>query len=103
MTSPPPQGPEGPPQETYVCSFCGKSQQAVRRLIAGPSKIFICDECVDRCHQIIADDQAPIAGVSHGLPHTPREIFERLNEYVIGQYDTRPRQAEKSDGSPTVA
>ena len=80
-----PQGPEGPPSETYVCSFCGKSQQAVRRLIAGPSKIFICDECVDRCHQIIADDQAPIAAIPHGLPRTPREVFERLNEYVIGQ------------------
>jgi ATP-dependent Clp protease ATP-binding subunit ClpX len=80
-----PQGPEGQPPETYVCSFCGKSQQAVRRLIAGPSKIFICDECVDRCHQIIADDQAPIADIPHGLPLTPHEIFERLNEYVIGQ------------------
>ena len=80
-----PQGPEGQPPETYVCSFCGKSQQAVRRLIAGPSKIFICDECVDRCHQIIADDQAPIAAIPHGLPRTPREVFERLNEYVIGQ------------------
>jgi ATP-dependent Clp protease ATP-binding subunit ClpX len=88
MTTDFPQGPEGPggqPPETYVCSFCGKSQQAVRRLIAGPSKIFICDECVDRCHQIIADDQAPIAAIPHGQPRTPRDIFERLNEYVIGQ------------------
>ena len=85
MTTNTPNGPEGHPPETYVCSFCGKSQQAVRRLIAGPSKIFICDECVDRCHQIIADDQAPITAIPHGLPRTPREVFERLNEYVIGQ------------------
>ncbi len=80
-----PQGPSENRPETYVCSFCGKSQQAVRRLIAGPSKIFICDECVDRCHQIIRDDQQPIAAVPHGLPRTPREVFEKLNEYVIGQ------------------
>ena len=85
MTTTTPQGPEGQPPESYVCSFCGKSQQAVRRLIAGPSKIFICDECVDRCHQIIADDQSPITAIPHGLPRTPREVFERLNEYVIGQ------------------
>ncbi|MCH7593775.1 MAG: ATP-dependent Clp protease ATP-binding subunit ClpX [Chloroflexi bacterium] len=85
MTTTTPQGPEGQPPETYVCSFCGKSQQAVRRLIAGPSKIFICDECVDRCHQIIADDETPVKATPHGLPRTPREVFEKLNEYVIGQ------------------
>ena len=85
MTTTTPQGPEGQPPETYVCSFCGKSQQAVRRLIAGPSKIFICDECVDRCHQIIADDETPVKATPQGLPRTPREVFEKLNEYVIGQ------------------
>jgi ATP-dependent Clp protease ATP-binding subunit ClpX len=69
--------------ESYTCSFCGKPQEAVRRLIAGPSKIFICNECVGRCQQIIADDKP--ATTPHTRPSTPREVFERLNEYVIGQ------------------
>ncbi|MBT7003394.1 MAG: hypothetical protein HOA06_01575, partial [Chloroflexi bacterium] len=43
--------------DPYSCSFCGKPQESVRRLIAGPSKIFICNECVGRCQHIIADDQ----------------------------------------------
>ncbi len=69
--------------EAYSCSFCGKPQESVRRLIAGPSKIFICNECVGRCQQIIADDQ-PIVK-PHQKPTTPRDMFEMLNEYVIGQ------------------
>jgi len=69
--------------DAYSCSFCGKPQESVRRLIAGPSKIFICNECVGRCQQIIADDQ-PIVK-PHTKPTTPREMFEMLNEYVIGQ------------------
>jgi ATP-dependent Clp protease ATP-binding subunit ClpX len=69
--------------EAYACSFCGKPQESVRRLIAGPSKIFICNECVGRCQQIIADDQ-PIVK-PHQKPRTPRDMFELLNEYVIGQ------------------
>ena len=69
--------------DVYDCSFCGKSQELVKRLIAGPSKIFICDECVDRCQQIITDDK-PIVD-QRSKPNTPRDIFERLNEYVIGQ------------------
>ena len=69
--------------DAYSCSFCGKPQESVRRLIAGPSKIFICNECVGRCQQIIADDQ-PIAK-PNSKPTTPRDMFEMLNEYVIGQ------------------
>ena len=69
--------------DTYSCSFCGKPQESVRRLIAGPSKIFICNECVGRCQQIIADDQ-PIVK-PHTKPTTPRDMFEMLNGYVIGQ------------------
>ncbi|MCZ6539339.1 MAG: ATP-dependent Clp protease ATP-binding subunit ClpX [Chloroflexi bacterium] len=67
----------------YSCSFCGKPQESVRRLIAGPSKIFICNECVGRCQQIIADDQPLVK--PHTKPTTPREMFELLNDYVIGQ------------------
>jgi ATP-dependent Clp protease ATP-binding subunit ClpX len=73
----------GANHDSYDCSFCGKPQDSVKRLIAGPSKIFICNECVGRCQQIISDDRPVVTPQSK--PTTPREIFERLNEYVIGQ------------------
>jgi len=69
--------------ERYACSFCGKPQEAVKRLIAGPAKIFICNECVARCQQIISDDK-PVSAPRY-QDTTPREIVARLNEYVIGQ------------------
>ncbi len=67
------------------CSFCGKSQHEVRKLIAGPS-VFVCDECVELCNDIISEeveDKASSLGESK-LP-TPREINDILDEYVIGQ------------------
>ncbi|MFK0569793.1 ATP-dependent Clp protease ATP-binding subunit ClpX [Endozoicomonas sp.] len=67
------------------CSFCGKSQHEVRKLIAGPS-VFICDECVDLCNDIIREEIQDSSGEesSDKLP-IPREIKENLDEYVIGQ------------------
>ena len=67
------------------CSFCGKSQQEVRKLIAGPS-VFICDECVDLCIDIIREDVQKDGDkvVGDKLP-TPQEIRDALNQYVIGQ------------------
>ena len=67
------------------CSFCGKSQNEVRKLIAGPS-VFICDECVDLCNDIIREEiqEAAAPEASDKLP-VPREINEILDEYVIGQ------------------
>jgi ATP-dependent Clp protease ATP-binding subunit ClpX len=67
------------------CSFCGKSQHEVRKLIAGPS-VFICDECVDLCNDIIREEiqEAAVEGSSDTLP-TPQEISEILGQYVIGQ------------------
>ena len=67
------------------CSFCGKSQDEVRKLIAGPS-VFICDECVDLCNDIITEEIQEAEEVSDEdrLP-TPAEIKENLDEYVIGQ------------------
>jgi len=67
------------------CSFCGKSQQEVRKLIAGPA-VYICDECVDLCNDIIREEiaEAVIESATHGLP-SPREISAILDQYVIGQ------------------
>jgi len=67
------------------CSFCGKSQNEVRKLIAGPS-VFICDECVDLCNDIIREEIQETASPesSEKLP-VPHEINEILDEYVIGQ------------------
>src|SRR5690606_3949390 len=67
------------------CSFCGKSQHEVRKLIAGPS-VFICDECVDLCNDIIREEIQENASesASDRLP-TPQEISAILDQYVIGQ------------------
>ncbi|MCP5152025.1 MAG: ATP-dependent Clp protease ATP-binding subunit ClpX [Ectothiorhodospiraceae bacterium] len=67
------------------CSFCGKSQHEVRKLIAGPS-VFICDECVELCNDIIREEiqDKPGAGTGSKLP-SPREINAILNDYVVGQ------------------
>ncbi|VAW77557.1 ATP-dependent Clp protease ATP-binding subunit ClpX [hydrothermal vent metagenome] len=70
------------------CSFCGKSQHEVRKLIAGPS-VFICDECVELCNDIIREEmQEKTTGGSNKLP-TPHEINDVLNEYVIGQKNAK--------------
>jgi ATP-dependent Clp protease ATP-binding subunit ClpX len=72
-------------KSTLYCSFCGKSQHEVRKLIAGPT-VFICDECVELCNDIIREEtKAGIAGKKDGGVPSPRDIFETLNDYVIGQ------------------
>ncbi len=76
---------KGSSEKLLYCSFCGKSQHEVKKLIAGPS-VFICDECIDLCNDIIRDEQAatPEEGAKDGLP-TPQEISARLDQFVIGQ------------------
>ena len=71
-------------KNTLYCSFCGKSQHEVRKLIAGPT-VFICDECVELCMDIIREEgKASIAKTQEGVP-TPQEICDVLDDYVIGQ------------------
>jgi ATP-dependent Clp protease ATP-binding subunit ClpX len=71
-------------KNTLYCSFCGKSQHEVRKLIAGPT-VFICDECVELCMDIIREEhKSSLVKSSDGVP-TPQEICNVLNDYVIGQ------------------
>ncbi|MEL0324121.1 MAG: ATP-dependent Clp protease ATP-binding subunit ClpX, partial [Rhodospirillales bacterium] len=71
-------------KNTLYCSFCGKSQHEVRKLIAGPT-VFICDECVELCMDIIREEhKSSLVKSSDGVP-TPQEICSVLNDYVIGQ------------------
>ncbi|KQT89467.1 ATP-dependent Clp protease ATP-binding subunit ClpX [Marmoricola sp. Leaf446] len=72
------------------CSFCGKSQKQVKKLIAGPG-VYICDECIDLCNEIIEEELNETSEVGLDELPKPREIFEFLNSYVIGQ-----EQAKKS-------
>ena len=68
-----------------LCSFCGKSQDEVKKLIAGPS-VYICDECIDLCNEIVQEDRLQeIEEQGEGGILKPREIKNRLDEYVIGQ------------------
>ncbi|MBM3347796.1 MAG: ATP-dependent Clp protease ATP-binding subunit ClpX [Betaproteobacteria bacterium] len=71
-------------KNTLYCSFCGKSQHEVRKLIAGPT-VFICDECVELCMDIIREEhKSTLVKSRDGVP-TPREICQVLDDYVIGQ------------------
>jgi ATP-dependent Clp protease ATP-binding subunit ClpX len=74
--------------EQLLCSFCGKSQRQVKKLIAGPG-VYICDECIDLCNEIIDEElTAPAALDLDNLPR-PREIYEVLNDYVVGQEEAK--------------
>jgi ATP-dependent Clp protease ATP-binding subunit ClpX len=81
-----------PTNDTLRCSFCGKSQNEVKKLIAGPT-VYICNECIDICNEIITDDvQQDVSTNRPPLPK-PTEIKSFLDDYVIGQDDTKKKLA----------
>ncbi len=77
----------------YNCSFCGKNQDQVKRLIAGPGAVYICDECVELCQEIINEEaQSGKAGAKAAgktTLRTPQELVAQLNEYIVGQDRTK--------------
>jgi len=79
------------PKLTYSCSFCGKPQDQVKRLIAGSGGVYICDECVDLCRDIILEEQVEKASDYTGplSTPTPEQIYEYLSDYVIGQDEAK--------------
>ncbi|MCY3800223.1 MAG: ATP-dependent Clp protease ATP-binding subunit ClpX [Chloroflexi bacterium] len=72
---------------TYRCSFCSQTQDQVERLIAGSGGVYICNECVELCRDIIIEEQrgTPVARTMSAGPPKPEQIFDRLSEYIIGQ------------------
>ncbi len=78
------------PEELLCCSFCGKSQNDVKKLIAGPG-VYVCNECIDICNEIINDDeQTETTATRTNLPK-PKDIKSFLDEYVIGQDESKKR------------
>jgi ATP-dependent Clp protease ATP-binding subunit ClpX len=79
-------------EDTLRCSFCGKSQNEVKKLIAGPT-VYICNECIDICIEIISDDAQQEAAAARPPLPKPSEIKDFLDEYVIGQDETKKKLA----------
>ena len=71
-------------KKQLTCSFCGKSQDQVRRLIAGPG-VYICDECIELCSEIITDEFEETVQIDMNALQKPTEIKSYLDQYVIGQ------------------
>ncbi|MBV9217214.1 MAG: AAA family ATPase, partial [Acidobacteria bacterium] len=80
------------PEELLTCSFCGKSQNDVRKLIAGPG-VYVCNECIDICNEIINDDEQSSTSTPRAHLPKPQEIKGFLDEYVIGQEESKKRLA----------
>jgi ATP-dependent Clp protease ATP-binding subunit ClpX len=78
----------GESADLLKCSFCGKSQKQVRKLIAGPG-VYICDECIELCNEIIEEELSEVAETAEVELPKPREIYDFLEEYVIGQTEAK--------------
>jgi ATP-dependent Clp protease ATP-binding subunit ClpX len=78
---------KGASKVSYNCSFCGKNQEQVRRLIAGPGAVYICDECVELCREIVQEDSSTTVKSKIPLQRIPppKVIYQQLSEYVVGQ------------------
>src|SRR5665648_1212669 len=74
--------------EQLLCSFCGKSQRQVKKLIAGPG-VYICDECIDLCNEIIDEELTAPATLDFEQLPKPRDIYGTLNDYVVGQDEAK--------------
>ncbi|MYE26094.1 MAG: ATP-dependent Clp protease ATP-binding subunit ClpX, partial [Chloroflexi bacterium] len=77
----------------HRCNFCNRTHDEVERLIAGPEQIYICNFCVELCHNLLQEEDGDELETEDNfefeLTLSPREIAERLNEYVIGQQDAK--------------
>src|SRR5688572_6667523 len=80
------------PEELLCCSFCGKSQNDVKKLIAGPG-VYVCNECIDICNEIINDDEQTETTATRTTLPKPQDIKTFLDEYVIGQDESKKRLA----------
>ena len=78
------------PEELLCCSFCGKSQNDVKKLIAGPG-VYVCNECIDICNEIINDDEQTETTATRATLPKPQDIKSFLDEYVIGQEESKKR------------
>src|SRR4026207_769785 len=74
--------------EQLLCSFCGKSQRQVKKLIAGPG-VYICDECIDLCNEIIDEELSTPAELDLGNLPRPQAIYAVLNDYGVGQEEAK--------------
>ena len=74
--------------ELLKCSFCGKSQKQVKKLIAGPG-VYICDECIELCNEIIEEELTETAELTFDNLPNPREVRAFLDDYVVGQDDAK--------------
>jgi ATP-dependent Clp protease ATP-binding subunit ClpX len=80
------------PEELLNCSFCGKSQNDVKKLIAGPG-VYVCNECIDICNEIINDDEQQEQSTTRSSLPKPQDIKAHLDDYVIGQDESKKRLA----------
>ena len=83
-------------KESLFCSFCGKSQKEVKKLIAGPT-VFVCDECVELCMDIIKEDSKNSKSKIKKDTPKPSQINQYLNDYVIGQSNAKKAEKKKNE------
>ena len=76
--------------ENYRCSFCGKSQDQVKKLIAGPD-VYICDACIELCNEIIVEELEEETSTGSQELLKPSEIYEELNRHLVGQHASKRR------------